>query len=81
MTSGTPPARVEMGTTSHAMASSAARPNDSSSLGSSMMSAMRQLLLDLILLAEKQDVLVNALLHGQPLGDGAVGTIADQQQL
>src|SRR5262249_48067195 len=38
ITSGIPPTRVAIGTTSHAIASSAASPNDSSSLGCSMMS-------------------------------------------
>ncbi len=40
ITSGTPPTREAMGTTSQAIASSAASPNDSISLGSSITSAM-----------------------------------------
>ena len=40
-----------------------------------------QLLLNLILLAEKQHVLMNALLHGQPLGHGTVRSVSDEQQL
>jgi len=41
----------------------------------------RQLFADLVLLAEKQYVLVNTFLYGQPFCLGAIGAVADQQQL
>ena len=81
MTSGMPPTRVAIGTTSQAMPSSAASPNDSSSLGSSRTSARASFSLHLVLLAQKHHVVVNAFLHRQPFRARAVGTVADQQQL
>ena len=81
MSSGTPPTRVAMEGTLQAMASSAARPKDSSWLGMSKRSASGEQLVDALLLAEKVDAGVDAEVVGQPLGGGAIGAVADQHQL
>ena len=38
-----------------------------------------KLFLDLILLAEEENILMNSFLHGQPFGHGTVRAIADQK--
>src|SRR5215469_11553254 len=76
MTSGSPPTRVVIGTTLQAIASSAASPNDSSSLGKQD----REFLLYAILLSQKDDILVDSFLYCQPFGFRTIRAIADQKQ-
>ncbi len=61
------------------MASSAARPNDSNSLGITRTSEMRQGFVNLLALAEKNHVIVNSLLYRQPFRRRPVRAVAHQQ--
>ncbi len=73
-------ARCDRHGTPHAMASSAASPNDSISLGISSTCARADQPLDVVLLAEKLDVLLDAQRPCQMLGGSALGSVAHHQQ-
>ena len=80
ISSGTPPTRVPIVGTLHAMASSAARPNDSISLGISIRSASGSSSLTLSCLPIKWMRSCNVVLARKVLGDAAVGAVADEHQ-
>jgi hypothetical protein len=81
ISSGTPPTRVAMEGTLQAMASSAARPKDSNSLGIRSKVGEREQLVDALLLAEEVDFVLDMQVAGEPLGGRALGAVANQDQL
>ncbi len=66
--------------TLHAIASSAARPKDSISLGISIRSASGNSSLDVVLLADEVDSVLNVVLASEIFGDAPIRAIADQHQ-
>ena len=76
-----PPTLVAMTGTSQAMASSAARPKDSSCDGQQEKIGGAELFVDGVLLAEEEDVFLQALFADEVFGGAAVGAVADQHEL
>ena len=79
-TSGRPPAAVPMTGTPQAIASRAARPNDSASEGRSMRRAAGRIVSIAATLPRNVVRSANPALPGQALGQRAIRTVADQEQ-